>query len=225
MNQAVWNPFRIGCTSVGEIEDRISSFRRMNMANKKIRRLFAREEIIDPSGNLLVKSGHAIDTDVYRRMCDSFQPDELIRTFQYDEGIVFVTGTKDAPFAGENLSLSEEIRDLLTDNYNVHIDRVERVDDLCMLYKSLIFPRMVILGKMTRSQFAGEQTPFHKLMKIDRYARILIVDSGVQIDYTGLCESGCNVNVINDDQMKAGLFRQNVIRIYTSPYKNVAFRD
>jgi len=209
------NPLRVGICTLYELEERLKAFRIMNRISLKKRFMMSREKIVAESGEVLLSKAEDIDLKIVKKLRSDHHGSMLLNIYQPDEGIVVVSDSTAVDGIRLTNSIMREINQLSKKKYEGFIDHVDSLFGFMTLFRTILFPRLILIGYVHPGRLNAERNNIRRIRKIDRYLRIVEVlhSRYKQFPYF----QDVRTITIHEDQ-KQNTFQDAVIREYIKPY-------
>lgn len=213
------NILHIGSSSLNELDEKVKALRTINLNVKKRRFVIAREDIKTPAGDILVPKGGDIDISKVMLLRRHFKGDQIIKTFQPDEGIVLVSDMSTPVGIQFSMDLVTQVMNIGGGAYEAFIDRVDSFKEFAALYNKALFPKLAILGYIPlQPERIKEELAFYQLVtRTDPYIRMLEI-MHTQIKPQPLIPRLRNLAISPDDRDSWKRFILEVIAEYTKAY-------
>lgn len=215
------NSLQIGVCDLRTIEERLKAFRIMNQTTVKKRYLLSRETLYSPhTDKPIIKKNDELDLSALRLIRRYFDADKVIKTFQPDEGIVIVSNMSHPKGISFSMDLITQVMNISGGVYEGFIDRVDSFEELLLLLRKVLFPRLLIIGYIGEEGLENEAHNFVKANQIDQYMRLMEVTHSTHKKeaYFPKISKMEHIKIDNEDPYGWGRFIIKVVRNYTSPY-------
>ncbi len=169
------NVLKIGISTMTDLEEKVKAFRTINLNVKKRRFIIAREDIKDSNGTVLVRKGEDIDLAKVMLLRRVFKPDDVIKTFQPDEGIVLLSDMSSPAGVQLSMDLVTQVMNIGGGAYEAFIDRVDSFKEMNTLLSKALFPKLVIIGYLSREKIQEEVAYYSLISRADPYIRMVEV--------------------------------------------------
>ena len=215
------NSLQIGVCDLRTIEERLKAFRIMNQTTVKKRYLLSRETLYSPhTGKPIIKKNDELDLSALRLIRRYFDDDRVMKIFQPDEGIVIVSNMSHPKGISFSMDLTTQIMNISGGVYEGFIDRVDSFEELLLLLRKVLFPRLLIIGYIGEEGLENETNNFKKTHQIDQYMRIMEVthSKNKKKAYFSKIFKMEHIRIDDEDPYGWGRFIIKIVRNYTAPY-------